>query len=485
MKYKDTIPGLEAAKTAGAFVRLGSDCEDFAINFNLGWIIYDSIGTYACVKAWPAQTNSQISRAWLTDDLDRAQPLIDVFELSEEAAQSTGYPEHRTLLFFGPISPNAKRVRLEIQRLEPAGQGLSYLHPMVDPFSNLCDEKAVHIMAWEEPDDPLAPIPIGTIGGCWAFEVDCPRKNQAWEQARRYFINKEFTLGHSQMFLEYLDRGITGWRLSSRFLTEANRYLNLNELHDMLWQVSSPEELIEQLNNEGLLESFAPPVVHMDLANTDQTNENPEYAIPYSEIYGPLGVLNNKFYHFYPPIDSDKLPNQLRIHKVVELPLAHPWIYSFDPKDINTLPTKVDEEAPPFMFRLKLSIRGLYWEEDMILIAPMVIMEDNANVRVDLADCLVRNVRNQEAYLCLGQSLVDMPQPKSTIKREQVYGWQYPPIHKETREARFEVCTVNVTPWENILIDIAPQEQDWDAMADNFTLEPPADVYETNEAPQY
>ena len=53
MKYKDTIPGLEAAKTAGAFVRLGSDCEDFAINFNLGWIIYDSIGTYACVKAWP------------------------------------------------------------------------------------------------------------------------------------------------------------------------------------------------------------------------------------------------------------------------------------------------------------------------------------------------------------------------------------------------------------------------------------------------
>ncbi|HBM96771.1 TPA: hypothetical protein DD394_04540, partial [bacterium UBP9_UBA11836] len=81
MKYKDKIEGLELAKKLGAFVRLGSDCEDFAINFNLGWILYDSIGTYACLKAWPDLNSSQISRAWLTDDLDRAQPLLDVFEL--------------------------------------------------------------------------------------------------------------------------------------------------------------------------------------------------------------------------------------------------------------------------------------------------------------------------------------------------------------------------------------------------------------------
>lgn len=477
MKYKDRIEGLELAKKLGAFVRLGSDCEDFAINFNLGWILYDSIGTYACLKAWPELSASQISRAWLTDDLDRAQPLLDVFELSEEGAQETGYPEHRILLFFGPMSPQAKRVRLEIQRLEPAGPGLSYIHTMVDPFASLGDQQAVHIMAWEEPDDPMAPIPIGTIAGCWAFNVDCPRHSETWTYARRYHLNQEVTIGSSHMFLEYLDRGLTGWRLSSRFLSDANRFADLNELNDMLWQVSSPEELIEQLNGAGMLDSFAPPVIRMSLDQLDESGQKIASA-NVDEIYGPLGVLNNKFYHFYPPeFDEEALPNQLSISKVIELPLPTPWLYDFDPKNICSLPTKIDEELPPFQLKLKLSIEGLYWEDNMMLIAPLAIMDPESSAQVDLADCAIRNLKNDEACFCLGQSLVDLPQPKANLKREQVYGWQYPPVHKQTRSARFEVYTVNITPQEKITVQLKPILADRQNDLDNIILQP-EEIYE-------
>lgn len=471
MKYKDKIEGLELAKKLGAFVRLGSDCEDFAINFNLGWILYDSIGTYACLKAWPDLNSSQISRAWLTDDLDRAQPLLDVFELSEEGAKETGYPEHRILLFFGPMSPQAKRVRLEIQRLEPAGPGLSYLHTMVDPFASMGDQQAVHVMAWEEPDDPMTPIPIGTIAGCWAFDVDCPRRSQTWTYAKRYHLAQEVNIGSSHMFLEYLDRGITGWRLSSRFLSDTNRFADLNQLHDLLWEVSSPDQLIMKLSNEGLLDSFSPPVVRMTL---DQVEDGQQLvaSAEIGEVYGPLGVLNNKFYHFYPPqFAEESIPNQLSIYKVIELPLPNPWLYDFDPKNICSLPTKVDEELPPFHLKLKLSIEGLYWEDNMMLIAPLAIMDPDSDAQVDLADCTIRNLKNDEACFCLGQSLVDLPQPKANLKRDQVYGWQYPPVHKQTRNARFEVYTVNITPKENINIGITPSLADRQTDLDNMLIQ--------------
>ncbi|MGM9998676.1 MAG: hypothetical protein ACI38Q_04700 [Candidatus Bruticola sp.] len=470
MKYKERIEGLEEAKKLGALVRLGSDYEDFAINLNLGWMLYDSIGTYACLKASPDLNASQISRAWLTDDLDRAQPLLDVFELSDEGAAEVGYPEHKILLFFGPISPQARRVRLEVQRLEPSGPGLSYLHPMVDPFSSMGDHQAVHIMAWEEPDDPMAPIPIGTIAGCWAFNVDCPRRSGTWTYAKRFHLCQEINIGSACMFLEFLDKGITGWRLSSRFLSETNRFTDLNELQKILWESPSPDDLIAQLSEEGLLDSFAPPVMRMNLQYIDSKGEVAKNA-QLGEIYGPLGVLNNKFYHYFTPeFDENEIPNRLSVSKIIEMPLPNPWIYNFDPKNISSMPTKVAEELPCFSLKLKLSIEGLYWEDNMMLIAPLAIMDHDSDAQVDLADCAIRNLKNGEACFCLGQSLVDLPQPKASLKREQVYGWQYPPVHKQTRSASFEVYTVNITPKENIVIGIVPVAADRSADQDNYTL---------------
>lgn len=441
---------LEAAKEAGAFVRLGSDAEDFAVNFNLAWIIYDSIGTYACIKAEPELTLSQISKAWLTDDLDRAQPLADVFEISAEAARAAGYPDHRLVLFFGPISPEAKRIRLEIQRLEPAGQGLQYFNSVIDPFSNLCDEKALHIMAWEEPDDPMAMIPMGTVAGCWDFNVDCPRRNQAWELSKVYKLNKEITIGSSTICLDELQQGLTGWRLKAHFPSKANRSQNIDKLIERLWKVGHPDELIYDLDRRGLLEYFSPPKIRCALLAGGQAAEN-------TETYGPLGPLNNRFYFFFRPYsESGLLPDKLRIDKIVELPLKESWIYSFDPKNIQAPPADIDVKIEPFDIKLKFSLEGLYWADDMMLVAPIVVMGEDCNVNVDFGDCLLRDLRSGEAHFCLGQTLVDLPQPKTSVRREQAYGWQYPPVHLNTREASFEVCTVNIIPNEPVLFDINP-----------------------------
>ena len=372
--------------------------------------------------------------------------MIDVFELSDDEAQRTGFPQHKLVLVFGPVSPQARHVRIEIQRLEPAGEGVKYVTSVIDPFSNLNDDKAVHVMAWEEPDDPMAMMPIGTIAGCWAFDVDCPRQNGAWEYAQSYPLEQEIAIGDSTMVLDSLERGVTGWRLTSHFPNENNRYEDIEELQDKFWKVNAPEDLINSLASHSLLDDFAPPVVRLDLLHGDSRAE-------VTEIYGPVGPLNNKFYHFFRPAFAE-LPEKLQITQVIELPLAKPWIYNFDPKVIATPPTKIHAELAPFTVNLKLKVEGLYWEEDIMLIAPLAITDAGSEVDVDLADCLVRNLRTKESYFCLGQTLVDLPQPRSSLKKSQVYGWQYPPIHNYTRQASFEVCTVTITPHKPIDIDL-------------------------------
>lgn len=454
MRYIERIPGLERAQALGAFVRLGAECEDFALNFNLGWILYDSIRTYAAVRVWPSLGESQISSAWIKDDCDRAQPLVEVLELSPEGAQATGYPEHRLILVFGPLSPQAREVRLEIQRLEPAGSGHTYFHPLIDPFAPYGDDQALHIMAWEEPDDPMAAIPLGTIAGCWAFHVDCPRHNGAWEEAQRYHLLQEVNVGGARLFLEYLDRGTTGWRLSCRFLSPANRQADGESLRELMWQYASPQALIEELAEGGLLAEFAPPRLQLTLPQGEEAESG--VALEVESSLGPLGLLNNKFYYFFAPSELETPPRWLRVEKVIELPLNEPWYYPFDPKNIITPPVEVEAALPPCRVHLFLSLQGLYWESDMMLVAPKIEECADSQAWVEPADCLVRNLLNDEPYYCLGQSLVELPQPKYNLEREQVYGWQYPPLHNETRQARLEVCTINLTPHEPFSYPLAP-----------------------------
>lgn len=443
MQWLDEIPGLEQAKATRSFMRLGYESEDFAIPIKLAWVIIDSIRTMFAIYVDCPDTSYQVDRAWLTDDLGNAAPLASIHQLSPEGAAATGYPKHQVVLTFGPIAREARKLRLELQRLERGADGLEVLSPVVDPFAPMSEEDALHVMAWEEPDDPLTPVPVGTIAGCWAFEIPAPKHKTAWDQHETIPLNITYPLGDVTLLLQELQRGVTGWRLTSKFTTPATADIPEIDMRNMLWENSSPEATVAILAEQGLLPEYSPPVLSYKLHTESATCEQ-------SQCFGPLTPLNNKFYHFFPPTPAT--PTRLSLTRIQELPIDDIWTYTFDPRTMATEPSHVVYNKPPLAIDLDFSVEGLYWEEEFMLIRPLITMRAESQATITIGDCLVKDPQGNEFY-CQGQTLVDVPNQDT-----QAYGWQFAPLHRKMRQATFEAHTINVVPAEPISIDLKPAE---------------------------
>lgn len=458
MHILEQIPGLPFAQQHHAFVPVNQDYEDFATNINLGWIIVDSVQTLAAVTLPSEAEGFMVSRAWLTDDQHNALPLMDIYRLSQSGAEATGFPEHTIVLVFGPVSSSSCNLRVEISRLEQDMPDLALLHPLVDPFCRIDEEQALHVMAWEEPDDPMQPVPPGTIAGIWAFEVNLPRNNQAWKLATKVTLNKTLPLGDNIWHLSTWHQGLTGCLLDSYVTSnpaaepteEADPsetgIPSEKELNEQLLGSPSPEHWLEYISQQGWLPSCPPPI--MQLAMEDQGQSVEALA-----MFGPVGPRGTSFHHLFPPLaDSQKT---VLVKQVLQLPLASRWYYSFDPKTMDTEATKIDFSCPPLLDKcaISLAVEGLYWQEDYMLLRPKVEVDClEQSPAVAVGDCLVYDIKG-EPYECLGQTMVE-----SGENQPAVYGWQFPPLHRLMRQACFEVQSINVVPDHRLAITLQPAE---------------------------
>lgn len=443
MRVIDRIPGFSEAQANGALLRLGYTAEDFATVISLGWFYADSIRTIAAVLIEDNKRNMKVSRAWLTDNLENALPLAEVCELSPDGAAETGLPEHTTILIFGPTDPEAKKLRLEISRIEEQPTG-DIFPCIIDPFTRITEEQALHVMAWEEPDNPMTLVPFDTIAGCWAFEFQAPKNNLAFELKKTIDVNKEVPFGPLVWNIEKLEKGLSGWRLTSTFanpkpVMKPDKDGNIPEPppprqlpekkrpENTRWQLGSPEAQIQYLAEEELLTNTDPPLV--SLAMNDGTENRPEEV-----MYGPMGAKVNTFRHFFPA--DIEAPASISALRVRQFCLPEPWNYEFAPKLMDTPPTNISEKMPPFDFDVKMKLNGIYWGGDVMLVQPSLEANPEKGLTLTAADCAIWDMEGN-AHPCGGQDYIETDEGS-------YYGMQFPPLHILTKYCCFQLFSTDI-----------------------------------------
>ncbi len=437
VRWIDSVPGLEAAKNAGAFHTVEADAEDLGMRLEVAWVLTDSIRTLVAVRVEGSETGRQVTRAWLTDDRNGAHPLLDILELSPEGAALAGHPQHRDLLVFGAVAPESGRLRLEVQRLETAVPGLLLCSPLVDPFKTLDEDLALQVMAWERPEDPMAWVPPGTAEGCWAVEIE--RDPQpAWPDLRSIDLDRFHTLGATRLHLLRLEEGLTGWRLYSR-IEGPQPPPPWPEQAEWLRGARRPEHLLHFLN-EGLEDGLAPlkeaPSLRLRLRSGDQT-------VPCERRSGPWGPLRDRFYDFFPATPTP--PESLLADQILGVPLAEPWVYEFHPKLVDDPRARVAGPHLPFQFQAEVWIEPLYYQEDFMLLAPRVSVLPGPVAEAWAARCRILDLEGN-TYDCQGQAWAALPGGQGNL-----YGLQFPPLHRLVTRARLEVDSVDLllaTPLE-------------------------------------
>lgn len=417
MRWLEQVPGLGAAAAAGAFRPLGHDAEDLGVRLEVAWILTDSLRTLVGLSVPP---DLQVTRAWLTDDLQCACPLVESLQLSEEGAAEAGAPESRTVLVFGPLSSEAGRARLEIQRLEPSCGLPTPCDPLLDPWQPLEESLALQVMAWEAPANPLAPVPLGNYEGLWATEMEVSVPALL---ARRE-LDALLPLGSVRQRLLRLEQGLTGWRLASRAERDGPPPPEAEQL-GWLRGAAHRWEALERLEAEPVVDAPG-----LRLALRDGRGVHPAECRS-----GPWGPLQDRFYDFFPPSED---PGALLADRVVGLPLGEPWVYEFHPKKVDDPPAEVEFPHLPFPFRAQVWAEGLYWQEEFMLLAPRVSVLPGPVAEVWPARCRVTDPGGN-AYECLGQASATLPRGGG-----QVHGLQFPPLHRLMERSRLEVESVDL-----------------------------------------
>jgi len=433
VRWIDSIPGLEAARATGAFHVVEADSEDLGLRLEVAWVLTDSIRTLAAVRVEGPETERQVTRAWLTDDRNGAHPLLDALELTAEGAARAGYPQHRILLVFGAVHPESGRLRLEVQRLETSAPGLALCSTVVDPFEALDEDLALRVMAWEKPEDPMTLVPVGTAEGCWAVEFEHDPQ-PAWKAHRTIDLDRFHSLGAARLHLVRLEEGLTGWRLSSR-IEGPQAPPPWSEQAEWLREARRPEEL-KELMPEDLEPSEEAPSLRLSLRSGGQRT-------PCQRRSGPWGPLQDRFYDFFPPTAGP--PEAVLADQILGVPLAEPWVYEFHPKLVDDPRARVDGPHLPFQFQAEVWIEPLYYQEDFMLLAPRVSVLPGPVAEAWAARCRICDLEGN-TYDCQGQAWAALPGGQGNL-----YGLQFPPLHRLVTRARLEVDSVDLllaTPLE-------------------------------------
>ncbi len=434
VRWIEFVPGLQAAIASGAFRTVECCAEDLGISLEVAWILTDSIRTMVAVRLQGAESELQVSRAWLTDDRGGALPLLDVLELSPEGAARAGHPLHRDLLVFGGLPPEVGRLRLEVQRVEVPVPGLAVCSSLLDPWQHLDEDLALRVMAWEKPDDPMSPVPVGTAEGCWALEIEHSSRS-AWEASSAIDLDLPHPLGTARLHLLRLEGGLTGWRLSSRIETGVDPP-PWSEQMDWLRQAARPEDVRRRLEEEGLTLLQDAPSLRLSLKAGGQ-------PIRCERRSGPWGPLQDRFYDFFPPTTAP--PESLLADQILGVPLAEPWVYEFHPKKVDDPRARVTCPHLPFKFQAEVWVEPLYWQEEFMLLAPRVSVLPGPVSEAWAARCRICDLEGN-TYDCQGQAWAALPGGGGNL-----YGLQFPPLHRLMDRARLEVDSVDLllsTPFE-------------------------------------
>ncbi len=438
----ESVPGLERARSAGVFQVIESETEDLGIRLEVAWILTDSIRTLLGVALHPLAADLQATRAWLTDDQGRAHPLLEVLELSESGAEPTGSPHHRSVLVFGAVAPDAQRLRLEVQRIETAVPGLILCPSQVDPFSPLDEDLALRLMAWEAPEDPLDPVPMGCAEGCWAVEME-HGSGPAWEASTTIDLDVCHPMGGSALRLVRLEGGLTGWRLCSRIENDQDAP-PWEHQREWLRTAPNPEMVARLAESEGLVPLHVTPQLRVALKVGD------EYC-PSERRSGPWGPLRDRCYDFFAPTSAP--PELLVADQILGVPLPEPWVYEFHPKLVDDPRSQVFGPDLPFQFRAEVWVEPLYWQEEFMLLAPRVAVREGPVAEAWAARCRVLDLEGN-VYPCQGQAWATLPGGGGNL-----YGLQFPPLHRLTDRVRLEVESVDLLLTRPLEIPCAPGPQ--------------------------
>lgn len=419
MRWLENLPGLGAAVAAGAFRSVRRGVDDLGVHLEVAWILADSLRTLLGVRLDDDGQGFQITAAWLTDDLRDALPLVEALELSEEGAAEAGAPDHRTVLVFGPLNPQARKARLEVQRLEPAHALPTPCEPLLDPWQALDENLALQVMRWEAPANPLTPVPVGTAEGCWGVEMDVspPEVRAAVE------LNAVLPLGAVRHRLLRLEEGLTGWRLAYRaeYVTPPPPGVQMAWLKD----ARSRDDVLENRDTEPV--PYAPGL-RLALKTADGVHRSERHS-------GPWGPLHDRFYDFFPPCEA---PLALLADQIVNLTLEEPWAYEFHPKKFDDPRAQVEFPHHPFPFQAEVWAEGLYWQEEFMLLVPRVNVLPGPVAEAWPGRCRVTDPEGN-VYECLGQAWATLP-----LGGGQVHGLQFPPLHRLMERARLEVESVDL-----------------------------------------
>lgn len=442
MRCLDAIPGLEQARSAGVFRVVEDWAEDLGIRLEVAWILTDSIHTLLGISLHPEDADLQASRAWLTDEQGRAHPLLEVLELSEPGAELAGAPHHRGVLVFGAVAPEATRLRLEVQRIETAAPGLNLCPSQVDPWSQLDEDLAVRLMAWEAPEDPLAPVPMGCAEGCWAVEFEHSSR-PAWEASTTIDLDVRHPVGASALRLVRLEGGLTGWRLGSRIEREQPAP-PWEQQREWLRAARNPEMVARILESEGLAPLCEIPQLRLALKAGDQACRSERRS-------GPWGPLRDRCYDFFAPTSAP--PEALVADQILGVPLPEPWVYEFHPKLVDDPRSQVLGPELPFEFRAEVWVEPLYWQEEFMLLAPRVAVRDGPVAEAWAARCRICDLEGN-VYPCQGQAWATLPGGGGSL-----YGLQFPPIHRLADRVRLEVESVDLMLTTPLEVSCAPGPQ--------------------------
>ena len=424
MRSLEFLPGLDEATSLGAFRPLGAEVEDLGLRLEVAWILADSIRTLVGLGLGEGH---QVSRAWLTDDRGGAHPLAEVLELSPAGAALAGAPEHRTVLVFGPVPAEAGRLRLEIQRVETATGVLSPCSPFLDPWQGTDEEMALRAMSWEEPDDPLTPVPLGTAEGCWALEFEHSSAG-AWQASTFLDLEGLHPLGAARLRLHRLCRGLTGWCLESRIEGEVEPPCWADQ-EAWMREAAAPALVLARMEEEGWLPLPEAPSLRLSL-------KVGEVRVPCQGRSGPWGPLGDRFYDFFPPTEA--APDSLLVEEVVGMPLPEPWTYEFHPRTLDAPPEQARCTAFPAPFRAKVWAEGLLLQEDRMVLAPQLAVVAGTVAEARAARCLLRDAQGN-TYESLGSTWAPHPEGKGHVR-----GLQFPPLHRLVQQVTLEVETVDL-----------------------------------------
>lgn len=417
MRWLETLPGLGAADAAGAFRSVRRGVDDLGVRLEVAWILADSLRTLVGVRL--DASDLQVTAAWLTDDLRNAFPLVEVLDLSEEGAAEAGAPDYRTVLVFGPLSPHARRARLEVQRLEAGGALPTPCEPLLDPFQPMDEALALQVMRWQAPANPLTPVPLGNHEGCWGVEMEVePAPVQSSLE-----LNAVLPLGSIRHRLIRLEEGLTGWRLAYRAEVEDPPPPGVQ----MGWLRDARSRDEAMANRDADPVAYAPGL-RLALKNAQGVHRSDRHS-------GPWGPLQDRFYDFFPPCAT---PQALLADQIVGLTLEEPWGYEFHPKKVDDPPADAEFPHHPFPFKAQVWAEGLYWQEEFMLLVPRVSVLPGPVAEAWPGRCRVTDPEGN-AYECLGQAWATLPRGGG-----QVHGLQFPPLHRLMDRARLEVESVDL-----------------------------------------